>query len=107
MLAPEISTVFFFINVSPVSVYAVRVTGNTVRRQSLELQQGSLCTSTPPSTPGEVSAVGEREDGSGVLVRVSTEAPFRQIVGQIRAQIDGGQLRPGDRVLSAGQITAE
>ena len=51
--------------------------------------------------------MSEREDGSGVLVRVSTEAPFRQIVGQIRAQIDGGQLRPGDRVPSARQITAE
>ncbi|WP_230686363.1 TetR/AcrR family transcriptional regulator C-terminal domain-containing protein [Catellatospora vulcania] len=38
---------------------------------------------------------------------MSTEAPFRQIVGQIRAQIDGGQLRPGDRVPSARQITAE
>ncbi|MFD0591308.1 GntR family transcriptional regulator [Catellatospora coxensis] len=48
-----------------------------------------------------------RRDGSGVLVRVSTEAPFRQIVGQIRAQIDGGQLRPGDRIPSARQITAE
>lgn len=47
------------------------------------------------------------QDGSGVLVRVSTEAPFRRIVGQIRAQIDGGQLRPGDRVPSARQITAE
>ncbi|GIF91804.1 GntR family transcriptional regulator [Catellatospora chokoriensis] len=48
-----------------------------------------------------------QQEDSGVLVRVSTEPPFRQIVGQIRAQIDGGQLRPGDRVPSARQITAE
>ncbi len=51
--------------------------------------------------------VSEREDGRGVLVRVSGEAPYRQIVGQIRARIASGRLRPGDRVPSARQITAE
>ena len=37
--------------------------------------------------------MSERADGSGVLVRVSTEAPFRQIVGQIRAAAElGGSM---------------
>lgn len=51
--------------------------------------------------------MSERELAPGVLVRVSSEAPYRQIVGQIRAQIDSGVLRPGDRVPSARQITAD
>ncbi|MFC7760771.1 GntR family transcriptional regulator [Catellatospora bangladeshensis] len=51
--------------------------------------------------------MSEREDGRGVLVRVSGEAPYRQIVGQIRGRIESGRLRPGDRVPSARQITAE
>jgi DNA-binding GntR family transcriptional regulator len=33
--------------------------------------------------------------------------PYRKIVAEIRRRIDAGELRPGDRVPSARQITAD
>ncbi|WP_460806975.1 GntR family transcriptional regulator [Micromonospora zhanjiangensis] len=38
---------------------------------------------------------------------MNESAPYRRIVAEIRARIDGGDLRPGERVPSTRQIVRE
>ncbi|MDN5851360.1 MAG: GntR family transcriptional regulator [Actinomycetia bacterium] len=41
----------------------------------------------------------------GTLDRASDRSPYRQIADQLRALIDGGELRPGDRLPSESELT--